>query len=72
MEKDFERFGVSGHDDKLGLAAVECLGRFVGAFLYLFVVGGLLDEVKYFDGQFGIGHWNCFGVGFLLYGGTEC
>jgi hypothetical protein len=46
VEKDGERSGVGCEDDDLTDSAVEGLGSFVGAFLELAVMGGLLDNIK--------------------------
>lgn len=46
MQQNRERRGVRSEDDNLTDAAVEGLGRFVGALLQLAVVRGLLDEVQ--------------------------
>jgi hypothetical protein len=46
VEQDGERGRVGGQDDELRDAAVERLGRLVGALLQLAVVGGLLDDVE--------------------------
>ena len=36
MEDDFERLGVSGENNEVGHATVECFGGFVGALLQLY------------------------------------
>lgn len=55
MQQDGEGRGVGGQDDDLGDAAVERLGRLVGALLQLAVMGGLLDDVEDLLGEGGVG-----------------
>jgi hypothetical protein len=45
MKKNSERARVGGKDNQFADAAVECLGRLVGAFLKLPVMCGLLHEI---------------------------
>jgi len=46
MEKDGEGGGVGSEDDDLADSAVKSLGRLVGAFLQLAVVGCLLNKIE--------------------------
>jgi hypothetical protein len=55
VQQDGEGRGVGGEDDDLGDAAVESLGRLVGALLQLAVVGCLLDDVEDLLGEGGVG-----------------
>jgi hypothetical protein len=57
VQQNLQRLGVGGHHDELADAAVERLGRFVGALLQLAVVGGLLDDVEDLLRQRGVREW---------------
>lgn len=61
VQQDFNRLGISSHNDDFGDATVECFGGLVGTLLGLLVVGGLLHEIEKCDGQICI----CHGEGFF-------
>ena len=50
-----KRLSISSHDDKLGDAAIERLGRLIRPLAQLFVVNRLLDQIQNGLGQMGIG-----------------
>lgn len=55
MQQNLERLRVGGEDDELASAAIQRLGRLVGALLQLAVVRGLLDQVQDRLRQRGVG-----------------
>lgn len=46
MEENGERSGVGSEDDDLTDTTVQGLGGFVGTFLELAIMGGLLNDVE--------------------------
>mmetsp|Transcript_21719 Transcript_21719/g.53544 ORF Transcript_21719/g.53544 Transcript_21719/m.53544 type:complete len:240 (+) Transcript_21719:200-919(+) len=62
VQQDLERFRVGGHHDELGDAAVQRLGRLVGALLELLVVARLLHQLEDGDGQVGAREGEGLGV----------
>lgn len=46
VQNNLQRLGVSGHDDELGLTAVQSFGSLVSTLLKLAEIGGLLDDVE--------------------------
>jgi len=65
MQQDFNRLGISSHNDDFGNTTVECLSGFVSSLLGLLVVGGLLHEVEKCNGQICV----CQGEGFFGHDG---
>merc|ERR1711991_548917 len=51
VEEDLQRLGVGSQNDDFCCAAVQRLGRLVGALLELLVVGRLLDQIEDRDRQ---------------------
>lgn len=60
-----KRLRISSHDDELGDAAIERLGRLIRPLAQLLVVNRLLDQVQNGLGQMGIGKGVGFGVHFF-------
>merc|ERR1719219_2482904 len=62
MKQNLQWFGIGGHNNKLGNTSIQAFSSLISALSKLFVVSGLLDQIKNLLGQTGIGEWVGFWV----------
>ena len=69
MKKNLKGLSISSHNDELSNTTVQSLGGLVSSPLQLLVVGGLLNNIKNLEGEFGGGKGEGLGVDVVLVGG---